>query len=555
MQITLKNAGTSLFVVLVYILSGCSSAPKEKADFILYNGTIYTVDSAFSTCEALAVVNGSIVAIGSTDEVLDKYDASKTYNLEGQAVYPGFIDAHSHFFGYGKNLQELDLRKATSLEDMINRTVAYAQQTNPSVIVGRGWNEENWETKGNISKFKLDLLFPATPVFLQRVDGHAALCNQAALDLAGIDENFTIDGGRAVRMGTALTGVLVDKAADLVKDKLPELSLSQKVRALKDAEKNCLAVGLTSVCDAGQDAEIILLMDSLHRNNELKIRIYAMSNPDTNDVLRLLDHDFNNRLIMRSIKLYADGSLGSRGALLKQPYCDDSSTYGLLQNELSYYESMIAFCKNHNLQVNTHCIGDSANKLLLELYASQLDTENDLRWRIEHAQVVDPLDQHWFGDYNIIPSVQPTHATSDALMAQDRLCNSPAMEGAYAYRSLMNGCGMVAFGTDFPVEDIDPLATYFSAVKRKDRLGNVFRGKEALMPKDAITAMTRWAAYANFADQETGTIEVGKKADFTIVSDHLGNAFERSQVKVSMTIVNGEILFTNGSISPDPQTN
>jgi len=552
MQIHLKKPIVFIVSLAFIALNSCTSEPKESADTILFNGSIYTVDSAFSVQEALAVKNGRIVGIGTTDEILDRFESMQKYNLDGQAVYPGFIDAHSHFFGYGKNLQELDLKKATSLEDMINRTVAYAQQTNPSVIIGRGWNEENWAIKGNISKFKLDLLFPNTPVFLQRVDGHAALCNQAALDLAGIDQNFTIQGGRAERMGTVLTGLLVDKAADLVKDQLPALSLSQQVKALKDAEKNCLAVGLTSVCDAGQEADIILLMDSLHRTGELKIKVYAMSNPDTNDVDQLLKHKFNDRLIMRSVKLYADGSLGSRGALLKQPYCDDSTTYGLLQNDVSYYEALIDYCKRHNLQVNTHCIGDSANKLLLEMYARHLGGKNNLRWRIEHAQVVDPNDQHWFADFNIIPSIQPTHATSDALMAQDRLCNSPSMEGAYAYRSLMESCGMVAFGTDFPVEDIDPVATYFSAVNRKDRLGNVFKAKEALMPKDAIRGLTQWAAYANFTDDQTGTLRVGNRADFTILSDHLGNAFERSQIKVSMTIINGEVLYTNGSVDLEP---
>lgn len=506
------------------------------------------MDSAFSKYSAIAIKDGEIVGSGSDEDMQDQFSSPKVIDLKEKFVYPGFIDAHSHFYGYGKDLQELNLKGATSFEDMVNRTVAYAEKVNPSVIVGRGWNEEEWIVKGTVSRIKLDILFPNTPVILQRVDGHAALCNQAALDLAGIDNNFTIEGGMAVRMGDMLTGLLIDKAAELVLNKLPELSLSQQVKALKDAEKACFTAGLTCVSDAGLDAPIIKLMDSLHQTGELKIRIYAMMNPDTSEIINLITPGVlkSKKLTVRSVKLYGDGALGSRGALLKQRYCDAPDHYGLLQHPVDYYASMIDFCHRNNLQVNTHCIGDSANKILLGLYAQRLEGKNDLRWRIEHAQVVDPQDIHFFTENSIIPSIQPTHATSDATMAQERLCDGPSYNGAYIYRQLLNNTGRVAFGTDFPVEDIDPISTYFAAVKRKDKSGHTFKPEEAIDPKDALTAMTLWAAYAQFMENQLGSIEPGKIADLTILSNDLYAAPERGRTNNIMTICDGEIVYTNG---------
>lgn len=551
--ITTSSAGLLLVIATMF---GCKSKPEVEVDSIFYNGKVYTSDSSFSIQSAVAIKGDKIVALGNSEDILSVYFSDNSYDLKGKAVYPGFIDAHSHFYGYGKNLQELDLKKTISLEDMIQKTVEYAQSTNPSYILGRGWNEENWTTKGNVSNNKLNLLFPDVPVILQRVDGHAVLCNQAALNLAGINENTVIPGGNIVKMGPFPTGVLVDKAAEKVLELVPDLSLAQKVKALKDAEKACFKAGLTTATDAGLDEETMLLIDSLQRTGELKIRLYVMANPDTAAVSRLLTNSAlreNERLRFSAVKLYADGSLGSRGALLKHQYCDDSIAFGLIQHDSSYFKALVSYCYRHDLQVATHCIGDSANKLLLQYYGAELKGKNNRRWRIEHAQVVDTHDYHFFRDYSIIPSVQPTHATSDARMAQKRLCDSPAMTGAYAYKSLLNINGRIAFGTDFPVEDINPIATYFSAVKRKTKHNKVFKPEEIVSPQDALMAMTYWAAYAGFMENDIGSIEVGKKADLTILSEDMMTAYEQGRIHATMTVSDGQIVHSTGLLQPQKQ--
>ncbi len=535
---------------MLYI--GCNQKPKQLVDLILYNGNIYTCDTAFNTVSAVAIQGGDIVAVGDDKHILKGFEGKKYIDLNQKPTYPGFIDAHSHFYGYGNDLQELDLKPSTSFSDMIDLTVAFAQKAQPNFIVGRGWNEENWVVKGTINKTRLDILFPNIPVFLQRVDGHAALCNQAALDLANIDINTFIEGGRIEKIGPFLTGLLVDKAAERVMQYLPEPSLEQKVNALIDAQNACYEAGLTTVTDAGLDQDIIVLMDSLLRSEALSIQLYVMSNPDTNALNALIGNKAlmqNQKLGFHSVKLYADGSLGSRGALLKVPYCDDTTQIGLMQHPIAFYESIVDYCFKNNLQVNTHCIGDSANKLLLNIYGARLKGENDLRWRIEHAQVVDPENFSLFSQYAVIPSIQPTHATSDASMAQKRLCDHSTMNGAYAYKSLLEETGLVAFGTDFPVESIDPIATFFSAVKRRTKTGEVFKPEEAINPKNALLAMTKWAAYACRLDDKIGSIEVGKLANFTVLSEDMMTAYDRGRISNIMTISDGNIVFSNGTIS------
>jgi predicted amidohydrolase YtcJ len=541
----------SLVLLSVILSFSCSKKHKQVVDTIFYNGSIYTCDSSFSMASAIAIRDGRLISVGTDEMILDNFTSTQNFNLNGKAAYPGFIDAHSHFYGYGNDLQELDLKSAISFEDMVDKTIEYAQKAQPNFIIGRGWNEENWVVKGTINKTKLDILFPDVPVFLQRVDGHAALCNQAALDLANIDVNTFIEGGRIEKMGPFLTGLLVDKAAERVMNLLPESSRAQKIKSLIDAQNACYKAGLTTVTDAGLDKKIIELMDSLLRSEDLTIQLYVMSNPDTISINELLNNSAlvnNAKLGFHSVKLYADGSLGSRGALLKTPYCDDSTQIGLIQHPVPFYKALIDYCYRHKLQVNTHCIGDSANYLLLNLYAEKLKSKNDLRWRIEHAQVLDTSDFHYFSDYSIIPSIQPTHATSDASMAVKRLCNHSNMSGAYAYQSLLEETNIVAFGTDFPVESIDPIATFFSAVKRRTKTGEVFKPEEAISPKNALLAMTSWAAFSCKLDSEVGSLEVGKKANITVLSEDMMTAYEQGRIETIMTVSDGKLVYNKGTV-------
>ncbi|MBI1306271.1 MAG: amidohydrolase family protein [Bacteroidetes bacterium] len=534
---------------LLVVISSCKKEEKKtEADIILFNGQIFTVDSNFTIAEAIAIRGDSILAIGSNAEIRSAFRSKQTFDLEQKSVYPGFIDAHCHFFAYGQDLQELDLKGCYSFDDMIEMTVDYAKKNQPSLIIGRGFNEEEWETHTTLSRLKLDALFPDIPVVLQRVDGHALLCNQVALTMAGIDENTIIEGGSIAKMGGMVTGFLVDKAAEKVLSQLPELSLAQKIKALKDAEKACVAAGLTTVSDAGLELKTIRLIDSLQKNGDLKIRVYAMANPNMDELKEFFLNGpyITDRLIARSVKLYCDGSLGSRGALLKKEYCDQPGTLGLLQNPISFYEQFADFCLEKGLQVNTHCIGDSANLLMLRIYGSRLHGANDYRWRIEHAQVVDPVDRHYFSDFNIIPSVQPTHATSDMYMARERLCTDNRLKGAYAYKSLLALNHYIAFGTDFPVESIDPLNTYLAATTRMGNKGEVFQVEEAVNFQDAIRAMTCWAAKANFMEKEVGILKPGMKADLVVVSNNLQYVRDRADARVMMTILNGDILHLTG---------
>ncbi|MFT5511717.1 MAG: putative amidohydrolase YtcJ [Bacteroidia bacterium] len=558
MKITNEILQSSLILTLLLIFPGCNHADKQNVDTILFNGVVYTCDSAFTMAEAVAIQNGLIVATGSDMDIFDKFTSQHNIDLKKKPVYPGFIDAHSHFYGYGNDLQELDLKSCISFEDMINKTVAYAQASQPNFIIGRGWNEENWVVKGTINKTRLDILFPDIPVFLQRVDGHAALCNQAALDLANIDVNTFIAGGRIEKMGPFLTGIITDKAAGQVMDILPEPSLEQRKKALVDAQNACYKAGLTTVTDAGLELDIIVLMDSLLRSKDLSIQLYVMADPDTNSINTLLNNKVlmnNKKLGFHSVKLYADGSLGSRGALLKIPYCDDETQIGLIQHPIGFYKSLIAYCYKNNLQVNTHCIGDSANNLLLNLYGTHLKGKNDLRWRIEHAQVVDPIDFSLFSKFSIIPSIQPTHATSDASMAKKRLCDHPTMSGAYAYKSLLDETGLVAFGTDFPVESIDPIATFFSAVKRRTKTGEIFKPEEAIAPKDALLAMTIWAAYSCKLEDRIGSIEIGKIGNITILSDDMMTAYNRGRISTILTMSDGNIVHNSGVLAVSSEPN
>jgi predicted amidohydrolase YtcJ len=531
------------FTIIAAVFASCQE--KTPIDQLIFGGTIYTCDSSFSKIEAVAIQGNEILDIGTEKYLRSKYKAKLELDLQGKVLFPGFVDAHTHMVAYGQDLNELDLSQTHSFDELINAVVAYGQAAPRSLIVGRGWNEENWVAKTRPSNYKLNFLFPDIPVVLQRVDGHAVLANQAAFDLAGITAETKIIGGGVELINGIPTGLLVDKAANILLDKLPEPNSSDRIKGLMAAEKACLAQGLTTVSDAGLDIKIIELIDSLQHAGALKIRMYAMCNPDREKLNAFFNDGpcISEHLMVRSIKLYCDGALGSRGAWLKKPYCDDSTNYGLPQEQMSYYTDWAAYAIEKGLQLNTHCIGDSANAEILKVYANALKGKNDLRWRIEHAQVVDPMDQHYFGDYHIIPSVQPTHATSDMYMAKDRLCSEERLKGAYAYVDLLRNAGTLALGTDFPVEAISPVGTFYAATTRMNAKRDVFRTDQSLDAVSTIKGMTIWAAHANFMDSFIGSIEIGKKADFTLLDNNLIESRTPGECKVVGTMIDGEWLF------------
>ncbi|HKL20678.1 MAG TPA: amidohydrolase, partial [Tichowtungia sp.] len=337
--------------------------------------------------------------------------------------FPGFYDAHSHFLGAASNRGEINLFETKSFQEVLDRVSAFAETSDRKWLVGRGWDQTKWPNKAFPDKKELDELFPDRPVFLNRVDGHAALVNQAALDLAEIDENTEISGGKIEKTKTGkLTGVLLDGAADLVEDVVEPLEREELIKLIAEVEKSCTEAGLTTVTDAGLPLADVLFIDSLQKAGALKIGVYAMFNPDSETLEQMKDGPIlTDRLTARSVKLYSDGALGSRGALLKKPYADDPENYGIQLLTDSVFDLFATACLENDFQLNTHCIGDSANAHVLKLYKSVLERMNDRRWRIEHAQIVSHDDRLMFGDYGIIPSVQPVHATSDGPWAEDRL--------------------------------------------------------------------------------------------------------------------------------------
>lgn len=533
-----------ILIIPLLLIEACDQVEQKTVDTLIVNANIYTSDSSFTKVEAVAIHDGIVVETGSSKDLDKKYSSANRLDLEGKTVVPGLIDAHCHFLAYGIDENELSLKQCSSFDNMIDMVISYAQEKERDWIIGRGWNEENWVSKTRPSKTKLDILFPNTPVVLQRVDGHAVLANQSALDLAGISESTVIPGGEIVQINGYLTGMLVDQAANKMLSFVPKPTKSQKIDAILKAQSNCINKGLVCVSDAGLSVEDIQLIDSLHESGDLKIRVYAMASPDQESLEPIFESGpiLKDRLVFRSVKIYADGALGSRGALLKEEYCDDPGNYGLIQEDMEYFEKWASICSENGFQMNTHCIGDSANALILKLYSEHLDTKNE-RWRIEHAQVVSPEDMHYFTDYGIIPSVQPTHAVSDMYMAKSRLCEDDRLIGAYAYRTLLNECGILAYGTDFPVEGIDPLDTYYASLQRKNEKRDVFRQEETVDAFSSLKAMTIWAAYANFMDEKCGSIEAGKFADLTILDKNLINHLDRRSIHVVGTMIQGELLF------------
>lgn len=535
----------SLFAVLVYLAS-CQT-PKENIDLLVVNADIYTVDSAFSKSEALAVHQGKIVGIGKKVDLLEKYNAKNTIDAKGRLLLPGLIDAHAHFYGLGVDQQQADLVGTKNLEEVLARLVAFHKEKNPSFLLGRGWDQNDWDVKEFPTKESLDKFFPDTPVAITRIDGHAILANSAALKLAGITGKTKISGGEVILKNGKPTGILVDAPMRLIRNVIPAFSRKQQIQALLDAQEICFRNGLTTISDAGLDRNVIELIDSLQQTGDLKIKIYAMvsNNPENLDYYLNRGIVKTDRLNVRSIKVYADGALGSRGACLHEAYSDQAGHFGAMITTKAELTALAKRIATSNYQMNTHAIGDSANTTVLKAYSEALQDKPDRRWRVEHAQVVRTQDFDYFSG-NIIPSIQPTHATSDMYWAEDRL-GADRIKGAYAFKTLLQKSGIVALGTDFPVEQVNPILTFYAAVARQDTRNfpeNGFQPEQKLSREETLKGMTIWAAYANFEEKEKGSLEVGKSADFVILNQNIMTIDVREipNTNIDITIVSGEIV-------------
>ncbi len=510
-------------LLFLLLLMACGQK-KENVDLIVINSNTYTVDGDFSTAEAFAVKNGKFVAVGTSDEIQGKYSADTIMDAKGKTITPGLIDAHCHFYGLGQTQQVVDLMGTQSYDEILQKVKEFQESHPKDFILGRGWDQNDWEVKEFPTKAALDEMFPDTPVALRRIDGHALLVNQKALDMAGIGKDTKVEGGEIVKEDGELTGILIDNPMDRVDAIVPPADRKTQIQALKDAERICLDYGLTTVNDAGLDRATIELIDSLHQTGDLSIRVYAMVSASKDNLDYYLSREpiKTERLNVRSVKVYGDGALGSRGAALRAPYSDKPGHYGAMVTPVDSIEALADKIAATEYQMNTHAIGDSANVVVLKAYKRALEGKNDRRWKVEHAQIISPEDFDYFKE-GVIPSVQPTHATSDMYWAGDRI-GEEREKGAYAYKALLEKAGTVALGTDFPVEKVSPFLTFYAAVARKD-LDDYPEGgyqmKDALTREETLKGMTIWAAYSNFEEDEKGSIEVGKFADFTLYSDNL----------------------------------
>lgn len=540
-----------IFILSLLVL-GCQK--KQEIDLIVFNAQVITLDDAGPEAQAFAVHHGKIIFTGTNAQVFDRFESQNNLDAQAKTIMPGIIDAHAHFYQLGLGLQEVDLRGTTSKEEVIKRISDFVPYQNAEFIVARGWDQNDWVDQSYPTKEDLDAVFPEVPVALQRVDGHALWVNSKALAMAGIDRSVSVAGGMI--MGDDWgnpTGILVDVPCDRVLELVPEPTLEISTQALKSAEQYCFSMGLTGVHDAGLRRPIIELIDSLQETGAFKMKIDAMVSNIEPDVSYFMDKGpiVKHRLRVGAIKVYADGALGSSGAALRAPYSDDPEHFGAIITPMDELEVLANRAIQAGFQVNTHAIGDSANVAVLRVYQKTLapfiaTQDENIRWRIEHAQVVPP-DYFKVFSKNIIPSVQPTHATSDMYWVHERL-GSDRMKGAYAYNSLLTQAGMLALGTDFPVEFVNPMFTLSSAVYRRDRSGypeSGFYPDEAITREQALKGMTLWAAYANFSEDQRGSIQPGKDADFILLDQNplTCPAEELSEIKVLKTFIDGEKVY------------
>lgn len=542
----MKTRITFFIILTTMFMTNCSK--KENADLIVYNATVYTVDDNFSQAEAFAVRDGKFIAVGTSKEILDRYQSADSINMHGKPVYPGFMDGHSHFNSLGeKMVRYADLTGCKSFDEVLDRLQRHTANNPSEWILGRGWDQNLWEDKSFPTNEKIEELFPDKFVALTRIDGHAGLVSNKVLLLLGFNEKTKINGGSIlVGTGGKPTGILLDNAYDMVKAAIPKQNHSEKTHALLTAQKACFDAGLSGVTDAGLDADIIELIDSLQAAGGLKIKINAFISDDEETLNHFLPKGIicKERLSVRTVKLYADGALGSRGARLLAPYTDDPQNYGLMVKTPEYYDSVCRRAYEAGFQVATHAIGDAGVRTILNAYAKVLKGKNDLRWRMEHAQVVDSSDFDTFGKYSIIPSIQSTHATSDMGWAGDRI-GPERLKYAYAQQLLLAQNDWVINGTDFPIENISPIYTFYAAVARKDLEGNPLEGfqmENALTREQALCSITIWVARGYFEETRKGSIEAGKEADFVVLSDDIMTIpeYDIPKTKVLQLFVSGE---------------
>jgi predicted amidohydrolase YtcJ len=520
----------------VAALAPATLAAQKSADLVLTNGRIYTVDSVRPTASALAVRAGRVLYVGSDSNAKARAAPSaEIIDLRGATVIPGIIDAHAHLLGLGNSLQRVNLAGSSSYEEVIDRVKAWAKDVPPGKwILGRGWDQNRWPTKEFPTHDALSRAFPNNPVVLTRIDGHALVANAKAMQLARVTA-ATSDpsGGRIVRTASgAPSGVFVDNAKSLIERSIPAPTRDDARKAVLAAIAEANRWGLTGIHDAGESAATIGIFEELARAGNYNLRNYVMlsdpGEPDSSATLRNpyiargpQSALYDGHLWIRAIKLYADGALGSRGAALLAPYSDEPTNSGLLVSKPEHIRAWADAALHRGFQINVHAIGDRGNRIVLDAFDAALrkNPKADHRFRIEHAQVLSPQDIPRFARLGVIPSMQATHQTSDMRWAEARV-GPQRIRGAYAWRSLLKTGVVIPNGTDFPVEEVNPLLTFHASVTRQDPTnwpGGGWYADQKMTRQEALQSMTIWAAYAGFQESVLGSLTPGKYADFVVL--------------------------------------
>ncbi len=557
---------------MLMLLTACGEKTMDKADLVLLNGKIVTMDNNNPEGEAIAVKGDKILAVGSTDDI-EKYidDSTKVIDLDGKFAMPGFIESHAHFMGLGESKMNLDLTHAKNWDEVIEEVAKAAENSLPGLwILGRGWHQEKFDPKPepNVEGYpvhnELSRAVPNNPVILEHASGHALFANAKAMELAGINNSTpNPDGGRIVRdsLDNAI-GVFEENAEDLIynvymeyRKKLSAEKLrSEYVKQIELASQECLSKGITSFTDAGEPFEIIDLMRELSDSNKIPVRLYVMINDSPKNLkAKLKDYkiigEADNHLTVRSIKLYVDGALGSRGAWMLEPYSDLPDYYGSNVTPLNKLKEAAELADNNGFQVCIHAIGDRGNREVLNLYENIFNEhpdKKDLRWRIEHAQNITLEDIPRFAKLGVIASMQTCHCTSDAVFVIERMGEERAKAEAYVWRKLLDSGALICNGTDAPVEDVNPIPNFYSAVTRKTSGSTAFFPEEKMTRIEALKSYTINGAYASFEENIKGSLTPGKLADIVVLSNDLLNCPEDEirNTKVIYTIVGGKILFS-----------
>jgi predicted amidohydrolase YtcJ len=536
-------------------------ARAEDVDLLLTSGNVYTVTEKQRKAEAVAVKANRIVFVGSNDDA-KRFHAVRIVDLHGGTVVPGFTDSHCHIFGIGEREMQFNMEGINSLEDFLARVKERVDKTSPGKwIAGRGWIETFWTPPQFPTRQDLDKITPNNPVFLTRADGHASIANSAALEIARIDRN-TPDpfGGQILKKNGDPNGMLLDHAQDLVAKNIPKATQAEREEALLRGIDREIKLGWCEIQNAGSHKEDIDVIQNAFRAGKIKSRfVNAVYGPgqDAQNFLRegAAINAFDYHFTQRTIKVLFDGALGSRGAALLKPYSDAPETSGLLREKPEDLRPMFEEALRRGIQVETHALGDRANRLILDLYEQAFKAVpaderkiREPRWRIEHAQIVDADDIPRFAKLGVIPSMQPSHAISDLFFAPARL-GMDRLVGAYAWQSFLKSGCIIAGGSDAPVERGEPMIEFYAAVARKSIKGKSGEGwhpEQAVSRADALKMFTIWPAYAAFEEKDKGSIEVGKLADFTVLSRDIMKIPEAEilETQNEMTVIGGEIIYS-----------